>query len=275
MPKLPPMTLKILPSSPYPQKKDLEKWLWKSFQALTDFSGLPPSSADWRQLWHTLGKPYRESRSNFLGFRVSYSDTKKLLVIHFQLQIRAILNRTMNYAEFSCIIKSSTLISVFISIYLNIAFWNHIGIVSHGLGVNHREAIRDTRLFFIVSTYKSVCLFTYLVISREKITQPLYQEEWWALSKKWYNKLNLIKLSIFSSKKHYMTENIIMENGMIFVNYSALITSYWKQLFVIWGKLRRAHPTKSGHCALAYLGGSNKLRTSLEVSLWWQLYINF
>ena len=41
-----------------------------------------------RQLWHTLGQPYREYRSKFLGFRVSYSGSKRLLVIHFQLQIR-------------------------------------------------------------------------------------------------------------------------------------------------------------------------------------------
>ena len=45
-----------------------------------------------RSLAATLAYPrvtlYRESRSNFLGFRVSYSDTKKLIVIHFQLQIR-------------------------------------------------------------------------------------------------------------------------------------------------------------------------------------------
>ena len=40
--------------------------------------------------------------------------------------------------------------------------------------------------------------------------------------------------------------------------------SYWTKLFLIWGKLRRAHPTKSGHFAPAYLGGSNKLRASLE-----------
>ena len=34
-------------------------------------------------------------------------------------------------------------------------------------------------------------------------------------------------------------------------------------MFVIWGKLLRAHQTKSGHSVPAYLGGSNKLRTYL------------
>ena len=43
-----------------------------------------------------------------------------------------------------------------------------------------------------------------------------------------------------------------------------LIMSYWTKLFLIWGKLRRAHPTKSGHFAPAYLGGSDELRASLE-----------
>ena len=43
-----------------------------------------------------------------------------------------------------------------------------------------------------------------------------------------------------------------------------LIMSYWTKSFVIWGKLRRALPTKSGHFAPAYIGGSNKLRVSLE-----------
>ena len=42
------------------------------------------------------------------------------------------------------------------------------------------------------------------------------------------------------------------------VNYSVMIMSYWTKLFVIWGKLW------SGHFASAYLGGSNKLRASLE-----------
>ena len=42
---------------------------------------------------------------------------------------------------------------------------------------------------------------------------------------------------------------------------------YGTKLFVIWGKLQRAHLTKSGHFATAYLGGINKLRASLEVSL--------
>ena len=36
---------------------------------------------------------------------------------------------------------------------------------------------------------------------------------------------------------------------------------------MIWGKIWRAHPTKSGHFAPAYLDGSNKLRASLEISL--------
>ena len=44
--------------------------------------------------------------------------------------------------------------------------------------------------------------------------------------------------------------------------------SYWTKLFAIWGKLRREHPTKSGHIAPAYLCRSNWLRASLEVSLW-------
>ena len=40
--------------------------------------------------------------------------------------------------------------------------------------------------------------------------------------------------------------------------------SYWTNLFVIWRKLQRAHPTESGHFAPAYLGGRNKLRVSLQ-----------
>ena len=36
-----------------------------------------------QQLWHTLGKPYRGSRSNFLDFLVFCNDTKKLIGIHF------------------------------------------------------------------------------------------------------------------------------------------------------------------------------------------------
>ena len=43
-----------------------------------------------------------------------------------------------------------------------------------------------------------------------------------------------------------------------------MITSYWTNFCLICGKLRRAHPTKGGHFAPAYLGGSNKLRASLE-----------
>ena len=35
----------------------------------------------------------------------------------------------------------------------------------------------------------------------------------------------------------------------------SLIMSYWTKLYLIWGKLRKAHPTKSGHFAPAYLGG--------------------
>ena len=36
---------------------------------------------------------------------------------------------------------------------------------------------------------------------------------------------------------------------------------------MIWGELRRAHPTKSGHFDPAHFDGSNKLWASLEVSL--------
>ena len=56
---------------------------------------------------------------------------------------------------------------------------------------------------------------------------------------------------------------------MIFVNFSVINNELLnkKKSFVIWGKLRRAHPTKSGHFAPGNLGGSNKLRASLEVSL--------
>ena len=42
-----------------------------------------------------------------------------------------------------------------------------------------------------------------------------------------------------------------------------LIMSYWTKLFIILGKLQRAHPTSRGHFAPAYLVGSNKLRANL------------
>ena len=52
---------------------------------------------------------------------------------------------------------------------------------------------------------------------------------------------------------------------MMFLDYSVLlIISYWTKLFLIWGKLQRAHPTKSGNFARSYLRGSTKLRKSLE-----------
>ena len=35
-------------------------------------------------------------------------------------------------------------------------------------------------------------------------------------------------------------------------------------LFVIWRRLRRAHPTESGNFAPAYLGGNNKVWVFLE-----------
>ena len=42
-----------------------------------------------------------------------------------------------------------------------------------------------------------------------------------------------------------------------------LIMSYWAKLFMMKGKLQRAHPTLRGHFAPVYLVGSNKLRAYL------------
>ena len=47
---------------------------------------------------------------------------------------------------------------------------------------------------------------------------------------------------------------------MIFVHYSVIDHELLNKIILIWGKLRRAHPTKSGHFAPAYLGRSNKLK---------------
>ena len=44
--------------------------------------------------------------------------------------------------------------------------------------------------------------------------------------------------------------------------------SYWTKLSLILGQLWRAHPTKSGHFAPAYLGGSKKLRAYIFLYLW-------
>ena len=54
-----------------------------------------------------FGKPYKGSRSNFWGFLVSQSDTKKLLVIHFQLQIRGsgLLSFPLYWAHISVFIN--------------------------------------------------------------------------------------------------------------------------------------------------------------------------
>ena len=43
----PPKDLQNMSRNFFSKKKDLEKWLWKSFRAIADFSGLPPSPAHW------------------------------------------------------------------------------------------------------------------------------------------------------------------------------------------------------------------------------------
>ena len=53
---------------------------------------------------------------------------------------------------------------------------------------------------------------------------------------------------------------------MIFVNYSVIDHALLNKIICDLRKLKRAHPIKSGHFAPACLGGSNKLRTSQEVS---------
>ena len=60
-----------------------------------------------------------------------------------------------------------------------------------------------------------------------------------------------------------MIKKIIIQNSKEFVNYSVIDHELLKTLFMMLGKLQRAHHTLRGHFAPAYVGGCNKLRAYL------------
>ena len=58
-------------------------------------------------------------------------------------------------------------------------------------------------------------------------------------------------------------KKIIIQNSIKFMNYSVIDNELLTKLFMMLGKLQKAHPTLRGHFAPAYLVGSNMLRAYL------------